>query len=55
MPLERQKQSRDVVREACEPHEVFRGCKVFLAGPEQALSEFADLVQHAGESDSPAT
>lgn len=49
LPLDCHKQCKDVLRGPSDPHEVFRGCKVFLAGPEQSIGEFADLMQHAGE------
>ena len=49
MPLEAHKQSKQVVRGPCKPHDVFRGCKVFVAGPDKPDGRLAELVQHAGE------
>ena len=49
MPLHCQKHSKEVVRGASEAHEVFKGCRIFLAGPDASVGALADLVQHAGK------
>ena len=49
MPLHCQKHSKEVVRGVSEAHAVFKGCRIFLTGPETSVGELADLVQHAGK------
>lgn len=47
MPLPEQQQT--------EPHEVFKNCRVYLAGPDLASSSLAEMIQHAGGSFDPVS